>query len=101
VPVDTAPWPTAVAEIELAVALAPTAVAASPLALDSMPSAVVPVPGCATELAPQARSWLPAFCTQFAGALGGVTVCAEAGDRSARDSAKHDVRSKCMMSSLP
>ena len=42
--------------------------------------AVVPVPGCATEPEPHARSRLPAFCTQFAGVLGGVTVWAEAAE---------------------
>ncbi len=41
-----------------------------------MPTAVAPVPGLAVAPEPHANSPLPAFWTQFAGALGGITVCA-------------------------
>jgi hypothetical protein len=34
------------------------------------------VPGLAVAPEPHANSPLPAFWTQFAGALGGITVCA-------------------------
>jgi hypothetical protein len=41
-----------------------------------MPTAVAPVPGLAVAPEPQASSPLPAFCTQLAVALGGITVWA-------------------------
>src|SRR5947209_19638086 len=54
----------------------PNATAASAVALALMPTAVAPVPGLAVAPEPHANSPLPAFWRQFAGALGGITVCA-------------------------
>jgi hypothetical protein len=89
-PVEAAPYPTAtlpcslavvpspnaIAEMALALALEPKATAASAVAFALMPIAVAPVPGLAVAPEPHANSPLPAFWTQFAGALGGITVCA-------------------------
>src|SRR5262245_44164810 len=91
-PLEVAPWPTAmlpcwlaaaprpkaIAEMALALALEPKAMAASAVAFALMPTAVAPVPGFAVAPEPQASSLLPAFCTQFAVVLGGVTVWAYA-----------------------
>src|SRR5262245_5338277 len=73
-----APMPKAIAEIALALALKPNAMAASAVAFALMPTAVAPVPGFAVAPEPQANWPLPAFCMQFAVALGGVTVWAYA-----------------------